>query len=32
MAHEGITDDVLAELVQRTEEATSAFTRGDMNR
>ncbi|QRM28921.1 DUF4440 domain-containing protein [Microvirga sp. VF16] len=32
MAHESITDEELAELVQRTEEATSAFMRGDMHR
>jgi ketosteroid isomerase-like protein len=32
MAHGGITDEELAELVQRTEQATSAFMRGDMNR
>ena len=32
MAHERITDEELAELVQRTEVATSAFLRGDMER
>ena len=32
MAHERITDEELAELVQRTEIATSAFLRGDMER
>jgi ketosteroid isomerase-like protein len=32
MAHESITDEELAELIQRTEDATSAFMRGDMNR
>ena len=32
MAHEGITEDELAELVRRTEEATTAFMRGDMER
>jgi hypothetical protein len=32
MAEESITDEELGELVQRTEQATSAFMRGDMNR
>jgi hypothetical protein len=32
MAKGSITDEELAELVQRTEQATSAFMRGDMNR
>jgi ketosteroid isomerase-like protein len=32
MAPGSITDEELAELVQRTEEATSAFMRGDMHR
>jgi ketosteroid isomerase-like protein len=32
MAHGNITDEELAELVRRTEEATSAFMRGDMRR
>jgi ketosteroid isomerase-like protein len=32
MAHASITDEELAELVRRTEEATSAFIRGDMSR
>ena len=32
MAHVSITDEELADLVQRTEQATSAFMRGDMNR
>jgi ketosteroid isomerase-like protein len=32
MAEETISDEQLAELVQRTEEATSAFMRGDMDR
>jgi ketosteroid isomerase-like protein len=32
MAHGSITDEELAELVRRTEEATSAFMRGDMSR
>ena len=31
MAHGSITDGELAELIQRTEHATSAFMRGDMN-
>jgi hypothetical protein len=31
MADEPITDEEIAELVRRTEEATSAFMRGDMN-
>jgi hypothetical protein len=32
MAHRSITDQEFAALVQRTEEATSAFMRGDMHR
>jgi ketosteroid isomerase-like protein len=32
MAEERISDEELAELVRRTEEATSAFMRGDMER
>lgn len=32
MADAGITDEELAELVQRTEDATSAYMRGDMDR
>jgi hypothetical protein len=32
MAEGTISDEELTELVQRTEEATSAFTRGDMDR
>ena len=32
MAHGSITNEELAELIQRTEEATSAFMRGDMHR
>jgi ketosteroid isomerase-like protein len=32
MTHRSITDQELAALVQRTEEATSAFMRGDMHR
>ena len=32
MAHGSITDEELAELIRRTEEATSAFMRGDMSR
>ena len=32
MAHESSTDEELAELIQRTEQATSAFMRGDMHR
>ena len=32
MPDEGITDEELAELVERTEEATSAYIRGDMDR
>jgi ketosteroid isomerase-like protein len=32
MAEASITDEELAELVRRTEEATSAFMRGDMDR
>ena len=32
MAVEGITDEELAELVRRTEEAASAYMRGDMGR
>ena len=32
MPHAPIADEELAELVQRTEEATSAFMRGDMGR
>ncbi len=32
MAHGSITDEELAELVRRTEDATSAFIRGDMSR
>jgi ketosteroid isomerase-like protein len=32
MADESITGEELAELIRRTEEATSAFMRGDMNR
>jgi hypothetical protein len=32
MAEETISDEELAELVRRTEEATSAFMRGDMDR
>src|SRR3712207_6078351 len=32
MADGSITDEELAELVRRTEEATSAFMRGDMSR
>ena len=32
MAHDSITDEELAELIRRTEEATSAFMRGDMSR
>jgi SnoaL-like domain len=32
MAHESITDDELAELIRRTEDATSVFIRGDMSR
>src|SRR4051812_26239613 len=32
MAYGSITDEELAELVHRTEQATSAFMRGDMNR
>ncbi len=32
MAHGTITDEELADLVRRTEEATSAFIRGDMRR
>ena len=32
MAHGSITDEALTELIRRTEEATSAFMRGDMDR
>jgi ketosteroid isomerase-like protein len=32
MANESITDEELAELIRRTEEATSAFMQGDMSR
>ena len=32
MTTESITDEELADLVRRTEEATSAFVRGDMER
>jgi len=32
MAHGGITDEELADLIRRTEEATLAFMRGDMSR
>jgi hypothetical protein len=32
MTHRSITDQEFAALVQRTEEATSAFMRGDMHR
>ena len=32
MTHGSITDEELAELIRRTEEATSAFMRGDMSR
>ena len=32
MAHGNITDEALTELIRRTEEATSAFMRGDMDR
>jgi len=30
MAHENVTDDELAELIQRTAEAASALIRGDI--
>ena len=32
MADDKISDEELAELVRRTEEATTAFMRGDMDR